>query len=426
MTTRVAIVGAGTAGLHLGLFLRQSDVHVTIYTALRPEKLAASRLLNTVAHHHVTIEREEALGVNHWPCEDYGYFGHHYYVNGKEPLSFYGDYAAPSRAVDYRIYQPRLMNDFVAHGGSIRYGEVCTAQLSALARDYDLVVASMGKGSFQQLFARDESESQYDKPLRLLCVGLFKGIEQRETPAVTMYFSPGHGEMIEIPTLTFGGMATALVIENVPGGDLEVLAHTRYEDDPEAFRKLLLRKLKKHYPVIMARIDESHFDLVNGPLDILQGGFSPTIRASHTILDDGTVVPAVGDLHALVDPMTGQGANMASHGAWILGEEILAHDIYDHRFIEAVDRRRNDRILSSNRWTNYLLANLPAPPPELWDVLVGLSENRKLCDEFTENFNFPERHWDCFASPARMRAWVASHTPEEGSSFRVHNAVAHG
>ena len=68
------IVGAGTAGLHLGLHLIENGVEATIYTDRRPEEYASMRLLNTVAHHHVTVSREDKLGVNHWP--DAGYAGH--------------------------------------------------------------------------------------------------------------------------------------------------------------------------------------------------------------------------------------------------------------------------------------------------------------------------------------------------------------
>ena len=41
---------------------------------------------------------------------------------------------------------------------------------------------------------------------------------------VTLSVSPGHGEMIVIPTITFDGIANALLMENVPGGDMEELA----------------------------------------------------------------------------------------------------------------------------------------------------------------------------------------------------------
>ncbi|MDS1270341.1 hypothetical protein RIF23_08540 [Lipingzhangella sp. LS1_29] len=59
----IGIVGSGVAGLHLGLYLRQHDVPVTIYSDRSPQQIAQSWLPNSVAHHHVALERERALKV---------------------------------------------------------------------------------------------------------------------------------------------------------------------------------------------------------------------------------------------------------------------------------------------------------------------------------------------------------------------------
>ncbi len=74
MSKQIGIIGAGTAGLHLGLYLRQHGVGATIITDRAPEAYVGARLPNTVAHHAVTIERERALGVDHWPGDEYGYW----------------------------------------------------------------------------------------------------------------------------------------------------------------------------------------------------------------------------------------------------------------------------------------------------------------------------------------------------------------
>ncbi len=81
MRKQIGIVGAGTAGLHLGLYLRQHDVDVTVFTDREPKEYRGMRLLNTVAHHAVTVQRERDLQVDHWPTEEHGYFGHHYFIN---------------------------------------------------------------------------------------------------------------------------------------------------------------------------------------------------------------------------------------------------------------------------------------------------------------------------------------------------------
>lgn len=408
MTKKIAIIGAGTAGLHLGLHLRGASVEVTIFTDRRPEEYAGLRLLNTVAHHYVTVERETALGVNHWPSETYGYGGHFYYIGGPKPLRFYGDLGKPSRAVDYRIYQPRLMEDFLERGGRIEYREITHDDVPAISARFDLLVVCTGKGPFGHMFRHQPAHSPFDRPQRALCVGLFKGIRETTPRAVTMYFSPGAGEMIEIPTQTFGGMAAALVIENHIGSDLEILAKVRYEDDPKAFLALLLDKLHQHYPTCAERIDEREFDLANSPRDLLQGGVTPTVRGGHVVLDNGKLAVALGDVHAVVDPVLGQGANMASYAAVILGEEIVAQDVYDLRFVERFEERRGDRVICGTRWTNFMLEHLGKLSPDLLHYIGTLSQNPALADEFTENFNYPERQWDCFASPERMRAWVAA------------------
>ena len=112
----------------------------------------------------------------------------------------------------------------------------------------------------------------------------------------------------------------------------------------------------------------------------------------------------MGDVHSVVDPLMGQGANVASYSACVVGDEIVESDIFDERFCEKVDRAREDRVLAASRWTNMMLA----PPSEhLGALIFSMSKNRRLADEFTENFNFPERQWDRIASPARVMNWIA-------------------
>ena len=114
----IGIVGSGVAGLHLGLFLLQHDVPVTIYTETTAAEVATGRLLNTVGHHHATLDRERLLGIHFWDAAEYGYDCHHHYFGGPQPLYFQGDFASRSLSIDYRIYLPRLMDEYEARGGS--------------------------------------------------------------------------------------------------------------------------------------------------------------------------------------------------------------------------------------------------------------------------------------------------------------------
>ena len=112
MKREIGIVGAGIAGLHLALYLNRHGVGATLITDRKPEEYRDIRLLNTVAHHHTTIAREDYLGVNHWNDPATHYYYHDHFFNFPQPLSFRGDFSRPSRAVDYRIYLPMLMEDF--------------------------------------------------------------------------------------------------------------------------------------------------------------------------------------------------------------------------------------------------------------------------------------------------------------------------
>lgn len=402
MKRSIGIVGAGVGGLHLALYLQRHGIEATVVTDRAAGDYRNSRLLNTVAHHHVTIAREHELGIHHWDDPKLFYYYHDHVFNFPQPLHFRGDFTKPSRAVDYRIYLPTLMNDFERRGGNIEIRKIEEADIPALVNRFDLLVVSTGKGALGDLFSYRPEHSPYTQPQRKLCVGLYKGVRQPDPMNVTLSVSPGHGEMIVIPTLTFDGIANALLMENVPGGDLEELATLSYERDRKRFLQVLLGKLEKHHPMTYDRIDTARFDLAQ-PQDLLQGGVVPTVRNTTVQFDGGKCAIALGDLHSVVDPMMGQGANMASYAAFVLGEEIVKAEALDVRFCEKIDLRRQDRVLAASRWTNLMLA----PPSDALGALIGtMSRNKTLADEFTENFNYPERQWDRLASPARIQAWI--------------------
>jgi hypothetical protein len=64
-------------------------------------------------------------------------------------------------------------------------------------------------------------------------------------------------------------------------------------------------------------------------------------------------------------------------------------------------------VLAAARCTNIMLQ----PPSEALGMLIGtMSQNQALADEFTENFNYPDRQWDRIASAERIQAWIERKT----------------
>ncbi|PXY29303.1 monooxygenase [Prauserella coralliicola] len=401
----IGIVGAGIAGLQLGLKLRQHDVPVTIYTDKTAAQLASGRLLNSVAHHGPTIQRERELDVHFWPVEEYGYSCHHHYVGGETPLSWRGDFERWSSAIDYRLYLPKLTEAFEERGGRLEVRMLQAEDIEPIADRHDLLVVAAGRGAFSALFPRRPEYSPYDKPQRVLSVGCYNGISYSEPKGVTISVSPGHGELLEIPMYSAAGFTTALLFENVPGGELEILGRQSYDEDPAGYERLVLDQLAKHHPQTFERVDPASFGLT-GPLDILQGALVPTVRQDYAALPNGKYALAIGDVHTVVDPVVGQGANSASHSAWVTGEEILADYALDEEFCRRVAARRADVVLGAAQWTNLMLA----PPPEhLLQLFGAMSQDQAVADEFTDNFDYPDRQWRILATPEHTREFLARH-----------------
>jgi hypothetical protein len=364
-------------------------------------------MLNTVAHHATTIEREQALGVDHWDLVEYGYFCHHHYLGGPQPLSYPGAFRAPSRAIDYRLYLPRLLADFSERGGDFRAGQpVGPDEIVRLSERHDLVVVATGAGGVSAMFPVIPGKSPYARPQRRLCAGLYHGIAATQPKGVTMSITPPHGELLEIPTFSASGHVTALLFENVPGGDTEVLADAKYRQDPAAFERLVLEKLRVHHPEVFERVEVARFKLT-GPDDLLQGAVTPVLRKDYTVLPNEAIAIALGDAHSVVDPVVGQGANSASYSAWELGTLIAEDPSFDERFAQKAAARRANRVRAISDWTNLMIA-LP-PAPHLLQLLAAMSESPAIADEFTDNFNQPERQWDILATPARTAAFLAAH-----------------
>src|SRR6476661_3215535 len=119
MRSSIGIVGSGVSGLHLGLFLRAHDVPVTIYADKEPDAIRAGKLLNTVAHHHHCLAGE---------------------------VRFRGDFEHPSSAVDYRVYLPRLMEDFQERGGELAIVPTTGLEdIERLSQRHDLMVVAVGR-----------------------------------------------------------------------------------------------------------------------------------------------------------------------------------------------------------------------------------------------------------------------------------------
>ncbi|MGO2750926.1 MAG: styrene monooxygenase/indole monooxygenase family protein [Pseudoclavibacter sp.] len=407
--TSIGIIGAGVAGLHLGLHLLQQDLDVTIYTNRTAEQLATGKVMNSVAHMSATIDIERELGIADWPGTDAEYSYHYHYNGWGEDRRFKGMFEEPARILDYRIYLPHLMAEFERRGGTLSIRDLSVAEIEQLTEVHDLVVVSTGKGEIGALFPRREEKSPYTSPQRKLAVGFWKGVAPREPRGVEISVAPPAGELLALPMWSFSGPVHALLFESVPGGPQEALTDQRYEEDPAAYRELTLRMLREFHPSVFERVDEATFDLQDGPRDILQGAVTPVLREDYVLLPNGKYLVALGDVHMTVDPVQAQGANSATYSAKVVAEVIREDRVFDARFMQKVARRRSERLEASTDWVNTMIQNPPAAQiPQLFSAMV---HDQALANRFTENFNFPIRQIDLLGTPERVSSAIAEAAP---------------
>jgi 2-polyprenyl-6-methoxyphenol hydroxylase-like FAD-dependent oxidoreductase len=404
--TSIGIIGAGVAGLQLGLFLRQHGIDATIYTEKTPEQQFGSRLPALPSRAWHTRERERKLGVNHWDNTSNDFTHANVHVGGEQPFAFRGGLANPWVTVDMRIYFGRLLEDFAARGGDIVIGEVQASDVERISARHDLLAVATGRGGLGELFPRIAEHSPFTRPQRQLCSGLFRGIAPAATPLTgTMHFVPRHGEIFEFPIFTFEPHVRTLGFEAVPGGAFEPLARMRYEDDPRRFNTAMIKLMRDYAPAIYERIDPAQFGLTR-PLDLLQGGITPTVRRGHTRLGNGKYALALGDVRIINDPITGQGANTASHTAWMVGEAIRDSQIFDGAFCQRIEQEIWAYAGPIAAWSN---AMLQPPPPHMIEFLVAATQHQSVADAFASMFEQPLRGWEILSSPDNTSAFLKQH-----------------
>jgi 2-polyprenyl-6-methoxyphenol hydroxylase-like FAD-dependent oxidoreductase len=164
----------------------------------------------------------------------------------------------------------------------------------------------------------------------------------------------------------------------------------------------VLELLRVHAPWLYELVQPAEFGL-NRPLDLLQGAITPVVRRGYVPLRNGKFALALGDAHILNDPVTAQGANVASRAAWILGQAIMNDREFDQRFCETVEQRILEYALPVTEWTN---AMLQPPPPHALEFLIAASQIPAVADAFVEGYNTPSRLWHILSSPERTTAFL--------------------
>ncbi|WP_132979473.1 styrene monooxygenase/indole monooxygenase family protein [Pigmentiphaga sp. D-2] len=408
---KIAIVGGGQCGLHLGFGLLDRGHRVTLYSDRTSEQLLNSRIQSTAFLFNQTLEWERRLGLNFW--EEDAPAGEGMLVDFRDPqgkpmLTVAGRLLDKrGNAIDQRTKFARWMQEFGKRGGELVIRTVTVDDLEEVAAGHDLVFVASGKGPVNALFERDAARSRHEAPPRHLAAMLLRGsrlVGDRPWPKadfrpLRFNFVAGVGEFFSLPFYTHtAGECRSFLFEARPGGPMD-----RFGDAADGAALLeIARQVVQEF----APDDASYFDdaRLTDPNAWLKGAFTPTVRKPVGRLPSGRTVMGVGDAVCLNDPIAGQGANNASRMAEHLMRCMDASGEWDAAWMaRSFDSFWDTSASYTTAFTNLLLE----PPGEaVMTVLGAASQHRAVADDFMRCFEEPRGYWPWIEDVEAARQFV--------------------
>ena len=383
---RIAIVGAGQAGLQLGLGLLGSGHEVTIVSNRTADEIETGQVLSSQCMFASALETERALGLDFWSARCPPVEGIAFRLRDGPEWAARLD--APAQSVDQRLKIPGWLREFEARGGEVVIREAGVDHLEEYARSHELVLVATGKGALGGLFARDPEKSPYETPQRVLALTYVTGMTPRpDYSAVSFNVEPGVGEYFVFPALTTTGTCEIMVFEGVPGGPMDCWDDVR---TPEQHLARSLEILDRFFPHESERCRDVTLTDPNG---VLRGRLVPTVRRPIAHLPSGAPVLGLGDVVVLNDPITGQGSNNAAKSAEVYFESIVGRG--DTPFDEPWMQQTFDRYWRGYAqwvvgWTNALLA---PPAPHVLELLGAAQEIPALAATIANGFDDPRAYY---------------------------------
>ncbi|MGB7795356.1 MAG: styrene monooxygenase/indole monooxygenase family protein [Pseudonocardiaceae bacterium] len=405
---KVLIVGAGQAGLQLGLSLHRHEYDVTIMSARTPDEIRSGRVMSTQCMFGPALQHERDYGLNLWERQTPKIEGLGLSIADPDhgrALDWVGRLDDYAQSVDQRVKMAGWLELFEDRGGKVVYHGVTTSDVDSLTSFYDLVIIAAGKGELVELFDRDPSRSPYTSTQRILSVVYVHGMTPRpEHPtmhAVRFNVIPGVGELFIMPCCTVSGPCDILFFEGIPGGPLDC-----WDDRPGPAEHLrrTLELMREYVPWEYERC--ASVELTDSRAT-LTGGYPPVVRQPVGELPSGGQVLGMADVVVANDPITGQGSNSASKCAASYLASILeqGNEPFDGTWMQrAFDRYWSD-AQHTTMWTNALLG----PPPEhVMKILGAASAYPEIARRFVNGFADPADYQHWFMDPDTAQMYLAA------------------
>ncbi|KHF76715.1 putative oxygenase subunit [Acinetobacter sp. neg1] len=384
---KIAIVGAGQAGLQLGLGLLDKGYEVSLYTNRTAEQVKNGKVMSSQCMFHTALQTERDLGLNQWEEQCPSVEGISITLvqpDKKEKVfSWSARLQRYAQSVDQRVKMPVWMEEFERRGGRLVIQDIGLTELEQLADQYELVLLAAGKGEIVNQFKRNDQHSPFQQPQRALALTYVKGMKPMSPYSrVAFNLIPGVGEYFCFPALTTSGPCEIMVFEGIPNGPMDCWQHVK---TPDQHLAKSLEILEKYLPWEAERCRQVELTDDGG---CIAGSFTPTVRHPVLTLASGKKVFGMADALVVNDPITGQGSNNAAKCSKVYYEAILSHgdQVFDETWMTQTFERYWDYAQDVVNWTNSMLR---PPEPQMVEALVAASQNQSIASHIVNNFDDP-------------------------------------
>ena len=385
----ISIIGAGQAGLQLGIGLLNAGYHVSLYSRYSAKEILNGSILSSPSMFNDSLECERKLNLNYWDtvCPKNKTVTYTLSQSNKTEIAlrWQGNTIHPYQAIDQRLKFSCWIEEFIQLGAQLIIQDVHIKDLSYIARQQELTIVTSGKGEISQLFPINETRTIFDKPQRVLCCLYVKDmLSVAYSQGVRANVIPGIGEYFITPGLTLTGTCEMMLFEGLPGGRFDCWQNIT---NPDLRLEKALELLKKFIPW------EAKLCQKIGLTDrqaTLHGSFTPVIRKPVFRLPCGKSILGLGDSVILNDPIGGQGANIACQAASFYLEKIKAHQnlLFTETWMHETFELYWQQIAQwAVQWTNLLLN----PSETLITLLKVASTQANMADQLADGFDNPAK-----------------------------------
>ncbi|MFD7020448.1 styrene monooxygenase/indole monooxygenase family protein [Streptomyces sp. NPDC059928] len=405
---RVAIIGAGQAGLQLALGLQGAGYDVTVVSERTADEVQNGRVMSTQLMFGPALALERAAGLNLW--DDLAPVMSGFEMTQWDPAAqasrsrFAASFDDEVRSVDQRLKLSVWLELFETRGGCVEYRAVGAEELPVIAGRHDLTVIATGRGALSSLFGRDAQRSLYDSPQRTLACFYASGVEglgaASDAYARVTGVSPV-GDAIVMRALTVGGRCDILLIEGKFGGPYDCWGD---RPAPEEGLRRALDLLRVYAPWEYERFAKSE------PTDAgaaLYGAVTPAVRHGVAALGDGQLVLGMADAVVVNDPITGQGANSAARSAAHYLDAIVRRGTlpFDGPWMRQTFEDYWEHAQHVHAFTDLMLRQPPAD--HLGRLLGAAFEYPAIAHRFTNGYADPLDYRDWLMDPASADRYLA-------------------